>query len=227
MDFEFTPGQNTYVRMTLRSWWDNLPLVLLAGLVFVVVSTPALVLFFLALFGPAILVGALTVVPVWVALLAQLADVAREVKTNIGVMLKAFVHYWTRSAVLGLLLAFPVVMFMLTLPALAREQVPVFIWLGFAVDGLVALVLLALLIYATPLMVIHDLRVSDALRNAFILSARYFMNTLGLMGMIVIFVFATIRVHSLLIFLWPAFWGLFLVNNCRMVVIQELAKGDS
>ena len=86
MDFEGTPGPTTYVQMTLRSWWDNLPLVLLAGFVFVGVSAPALALFFLALFGPVSLVVALTVVPAWVALLAQLADIAREVKTNIGVI---------------------------------------------------------------------------------------------------------------------------------------------
>lgn len=121
-------------------------------------------------------------------------------------------------------MAFPAVMFMLALPALGREQVPVFVWVSFAVDGLVALLLLALLVYAGPLLVMHDLSIRDALRNGLILSARYPMNTLGIMGMVVIFVFATIRVHSLLIFLWPALWGLFVVNNCRMVVSQELAQ---
>jgi hypothetical protein len=227
VELEEAPGQYTYVRMTLRSWWDNLPLVLLAGFVFTVISAPALGLFFFALFGPAVIVGALTIVPGWIALSAQLVDVAREVSTNIGVMFKAFIRYWARGVLLGLLAAFPVLAFTLGLPALTQEQVPTFVWLAFAADGLTVLVLLTLYIYAVPLLVIHDMSVRIALRNALILSSRHIMNTLGLLGMIVIFVFATLRIHSALVFLWPAFWSLFVVNNCRMVVSLELEEGCS
>ncbi|NLE45573.1 MAG: hypothetical protein GX620_12705, partial [Chloroflexi bacterium] len=66
-----------------------------------------------------------------------------------------------------------------------------------------------------------------ALRNALILSARHLMNTFGLLGLLILFVMATIYIHAGLSLFWPALWGLFVVNNCRMVVAQELEASVS
>jgi uncharacterized membrane protein YesL len=226
MDEQAPPGQFTYVRATLRSWWDNLPLVILAGVAFILLCAPAALLFWFGPLIPALLVGALTVVPAWVALLAQIVEIVRDVKTGIGVMLRAFPRYWVRSAGLGLLASFPAFAAVLTLPAFARDQVGLVVWLGLAADLLGALVLASLLLYALPLIVMHDMPMRVALRNAVILASRYMMNTLGLLGMAALFVLATLHFSAGLVFFWPAFWGVFVVNNCRMVVAQEVSEGN-
>jgi uncharacterized membrane protein YesL len=215
-------NRHTYVRLTATRLWDNLPLVLLAGLVFSLLCAPACLLFLWGLFVPALVVGALTVAPAWAALLAQEVDVVRDVKTNIGVMFKALPRFWTRGAGLGLLAAFPLFAASLTLPVLSQPHVPLVVWLGLAADALGLLVLVTLFLYAFPLVVLHDVSVRLALRNAFILAGRHIVNTLGLLSMGVLFVFATLYVSSGLLFFLPAVWGVFIVNNCRLVVNEEL-----
>jgi uncharacterized membrane protein YesL len=225
-DPERPPGQFTYVRTTLRAWWDDLPLVILAGLLFAAACVPALWLFFHALFVEAILLGALLALPAWVALLAQLADVAGGVGTNIRVFFRAFPHYWLRSAGLGVLLAAPALIAFLTLPALAQPEVPLIVWLGLGADLLGAMIVGILVLYGTPLLILHDMSLANGVRNALILSSRHIWNTFGLLGMGVLCGLATIYIHSALILFWPAFWGLFIINNCRMVVAEELARDD-
>ena len=224
MDNQAAPGQFTYVRASVRSWWDNLPLLVLAGFMFAALCAPTFLLFSFDSFVPAIVVGVLTIVPAWVALLAQIAEVVRDVKTNIGVMLKALPRYWMRSAGLGLLALFPAFAALFTLPSLARDQVSVVAWIGLAADGLGALVLGSLFLYALPLLVLHDQRAGTALRNAVILSSRHVINTVGLLGMLVLFVLATLTLSPALVLFWPALWGVFVVNNCRMTVAQEQDK---
>jgi hypothetical protein len=224
MDDQTVPRPSTYVRMTLSSWWGNLPLVILAGIVFSLLCAPAFFLLMSGLFVPALIAVALTAVPAWVALLAQLSEIVRDLPTHIGAMLRAFPRYWTRGAVLGLLACFPLLAAMFTLPGFADHQVPLATWIGLAADVLGLLVIASLLMYAVPILVIHDVAVWVALRNAAVLVGRHIMNTLGLLGMAALFVLATLRVSSGLVFFWPAFWGLFIVNNCRMVVSEELTR---
>jgi uncharacterized membrane protein YesL len=225
MDERKPPNQRTYVLLTLTRLWGNLPLVLLAGLVFSLLCTPAFLLFTVGLFAPSLVVGALTVAPAWAALLAQEADMVRDVKTHIGVMLKALLRYWTRSAGLGALAAFPLWVALLILPGLARPEVPGVVWIGLAADALGLLVIVTLFLYAFPLLVLHDMDVVTALRNGLILASRHIVNTLGLLSMGVLFALATLYLSSGLLFFFPVVWGMFIVNNCRMVVEEELGKG--
>ncbi|NLE43465.1 MAG: hypothetical protein GX620_01985, partial [Chloroflexi bacterium] len=53
---------------------------------------------------------------------------------------------------------------------------------------------------------------------------RHIANTLGLLGMGILFAFGVGYISSGLLFILPAVWGVFLVNNCRMVVDEELAS---
>jgi len=222
---ELTPlNRHTYVRLTATSLWNNLPLVLLAGLVFSLLCAPAFLLFFLGLSVPALIVGALTIAPAWAALLAQEAEIVQDIKTNVGVMLKALPHYWVRSAGLGLLAAFPLFAALLTLPSFELQQVPVVVWLGLFADALGLLVLITLFLYAFPLLVLHDMSVHSTLRNALILASRHIVNTLGLLSMGILFVLATVYLSSGLLFFFPAVWGMFIVNNCRMVIEEEMAE---
>ncbi len=220
------PDQNTYVRSTLSALWDNLPLILLATGLFSVLSAPAALLLLPGLFAPAILAAALTIAPAWVALLALEADMACDKRSSIATMLRALPRYWRRGAGLGLLASFPLLAGLATLPNLARPEVPLVVWVGLAGDGLGILILLTLSIYAVPLLVLHDMALGIALWDAMLLASRHVANTIGLLSMIVVLTFVAYRVSLPLLLLLPAVWGLFLVNNCRMVVAEErAAKG--
>jgi hypothetical protein len=225
---EMTPlNERTYVWLTAVRLWEHLLLILLAAVVFSVLCAPAFLLLVSGSVIPGLAVSAITLAPAWVALLAQEADVVRDVKTHIGVMLRALPYYWARSVGLGLLAAVPLLAAALILPGLAQPEVPVVIWLGLAADALGLLILVSLSLYAFPLLVLHDVDLVTALRNALILASRHIVNTVGLLGMGVLFAMATLYLSSGLLVFLPAIWGMFIVNNCRLVVSQELSKTDT
>ena len=219
-------NDRTYVWLTVVRLWEHPLLVLLAAAVFSVLCAPAFLLFLSGAFVPALAVGAITLAPAWVALLAQEADIVCNVKTHIGVMLRALPRYWARSAGLGLLAALPLLGTALILPGLAQPEVPVVVWLGLAADALGLLILASLSLYAFPLLVLHDVDLVTALRNALIFASRHIVNTVGLLGMGVLFAMATLYLSSGLLVFLPAIWGMFIVNNCRLVVSQELSNTD-
>jgi uncharacterized membrane protein YesL len=216
--------RHSYVRLTVARLWENLPLVLLAGLLFSLLCVPATLLAYANLLFPSIIVGAFTAAPAWAALLAQEAEITLGVKTGIGTMLRAFPRFWTRSARLGVLLAFPVSMFLLTVPLLARPEVPAIVWLGLAADLFGLFLLVILYLYAFPLLVLHDIGVGLALRDALALAGRYIGNTLGLLSIGVLFGFAVAYLSPGLLLVLPAIWGVFIVNHCRMVVDEAARK---
>ena len=80
---------------------------------------------------------------------------------------------------------------------------------------------IALCLYAYPLLVLYDMGPRLALRNSALLASRHVSNTVGLLGMGVLFGIAVGRVSSGLMFFLPAVWGLFIVNNCRMVLADD------
>jgi uncharacterized membrane protein YesL len=226
-DPSLRPDEHTYVRFTAAQMWSHLPLLLLGAAAFSLLCAPAAVLLYWNLIAAAILAAALIVAPAWAALLALEAEIVREGQTKIGVLFRALPRYWARAALLGAGLCVPLSVGALTLPLLAGPQAPLIVapaWvalLGLAADGFVLFFLTMLSLYAFPLLVLYDADLRTVLRNAFILSARYLSNTLGLLGMGVLFYFAVVYLASGLLFFLPAVWGVFLVNNCRMVVDQE------
>ena len=80
----------------------------------------------------------------------------------------------------------------------------------------------AIALYAYPLIALHGAALFNALRNGLILASRYPSNTLGLLGMAVLGGLAVGYVGVALLFFLPAWYGLFVVNNCRLVVEREL-----
>jgi len=199
----------------------------LAGVVFCLLCAPAVLLLYLAPLVPAVLVAVLTVPPAWAALLALEARIAEDRKANLGTMLAAWPRLWTRSVGLGLLAAFPFLVGLLTLPLLSAPQVPTVVWVGLAADAFGLLLLAALYVYAFPLLALHDLGVGVALRNALILSSRHILNTLGLLAMAVLFGFGVAYISPGLLVILPPIWGLFIINNCRMVVAEELERSGA
>jgi len=225
MDVDERPPLNrrTYVRLTFTYLWHHLPQIVFAGLVFSLICTPTFLLFVFGLWALALIEGALAVAPAWSALLAYEAEIVGDVPTTIWVMVKALAHYWGRSVGLGLLNVFPLLAAYLTLPALMQPDVSPITWLGLATDALALLVVFNLSLYAFPLLVLYDVSLGIALRNAFILSARYIINTVGLFSMGVLFILATVYLTLGLLFFFPAIWGIFIVNNCRMVAEEATA----
>lgn len=112
---------------------------------------------------------------------------------------------------------------LLTWPlALAPEASPI-VLVGFAADISGFLLLAALSLYAFPLIVVYNAGVKTALRNALILASRHIANTLGLLGMGILCLLGIRSVSPVLLFVLPPIWGMFLVNNCRMVVEEEIS----
>jgi uncharacterized membrane protein YesL len=214
-------NRQSYVRLTLRQMWDGLPLVAVGGFVFSLCCLPALSLFILNLPLPAILAGVVSIAPAWAALLALEADILQDKKTGLTTLLRALPTYADRSMKLGLLAAFPLAVGFLTLPLLAAPETPPVVWLGLAADALGLLLLLTLFIYAFPLLVLYDLDVGPALRNSLILASRYLAHTLGLLSLGGLFLLGGLYLNSGLLFILPAIWGMFIVNNCRLVVNLE------
>jgi uncharacterized membrane protein YesL len=221
MDELLPPNPQTYVRLTVRRLWEGLPLVGMAGFIFSLCCMPAFILFILGWPILAILVGALTIAPAWAALLAQEVDILQDEATNLMPMVWALPRCWLRSAKLGLLAAFPLVVGWLTLPNLAAAEVPPVIWIGLAADALGLLLLITLSLYAFPLLILYDIELGPALHNALILSSRYLMHTLGLLSLAGLFLWSILYLNSGLLFILPAVWGLFVVNNCRLVIHLE------
>ncbi|RIK55750.1 MAG: hypothetical protein DCC57_04885 [Chloroflexi bacterium] len=182
----------TYVRLTVAALWDNLPQVLLGGICFSLLCAPAFVLYVLDLPYATLVATILLVWPGWTALLAFEAAILEGRKTTLGDMIAAFRRFW-----------------------------PPFVWPALIITGAGGLLVLALALYAVPLLVLHDQDISTALRNSAILASRYLANTFGLVSMGVLAGFAVVYVSPAFLFVLPAVCGMFIVNNCRLALAQE------
>lgn len=216
--------EHTYVKETALALWEGLPRVILAGVLFSLVALPAVVLFWLGFTIPALVLGALTVGPGWAAATAMVARaVLREETCSVGDFFRAFGHFFGRGALLGGLLAAAAG----SLPLLARPPVPGVVWVGLAADGAGLLFLSILYVYAYPLLILYDAGLRVAMRNSFVLAARYFSNTLGLLGMALLLGLLAYKVSLMLLVILPAAWNVFVINNCRMVLRREFGEAGN
>jgi hypothetical protein len=58
-----------------------------------------------------------------------------------------------------------------------------------------------------------------------LLVVRYLSNSLGLISLMLLFCLLAYKVSYMLFIILPAFWLVFVINNCRMVLQLEL--GDA
>lgn len=209
---ELTP--QTYVRCTVISIWENLPKVVLAGLVFSLFCGPAFALTALGLFGPAVIVAALTIAPAWSALLYLEGELIQESGAGFGDTLRAVPGYAGDSIRLAILLCPFLLGIFWLLPILSQPTVSPLFWATLTLCIICAVALITFYLYAFPLLVQYDLGALTALRNGAILASRYAANSVGLLSMGVLCALA-IRSFSLaLLFFLPAMFGMFVVNNC-------------
>jgi uncharacterized membrane protein YesL len=219
-------NRQTYVRLTVSRLWDGLPQLILGSALFSLCCLPASSLFILNLPLLAILVGALTIAPAWAALLAYEANILEDKATSPSLIIHTWQRYTIRSLKLGLLAAFPLLAGWLTLPHLAAPEVPLVVWLGLAADALGLLLLVTLFLYTFPLLVLYDLDVRTALQHSLTLASRYLGHTLGLLSLGGLFLLGVLYLNSGLMFILPAVWGMFIVNNCRLVIYLEEEQSD-
>jgi uncharacterized membrane protein YesL len=211
----------SYVRLTAQQLWDELALLSLAAILVSLCAVPALLLFILGYAMLAIPVAFITLLPVWLALLALQGSIVEGKIATIGQMFRALPRFSSRAARLALLGLFPYMAALITLPMLNAPEVPGMVWTGLAADGLGLFIWFVLLLYAAPLIVLYDLDIRTALRNSLLLAARYPVNSIGLLAMATLMVLAIIYIHNGLIIFLPTAWSLFVLNNCRLVVILE------
>ncbi len=220
------PTEETYVRLTAMSLWEHSPALLASGLLFSVLLAPALFFCLVGLWIPALALGTLTVPPAWTALLAAESGIIRGTGGP-GSLLRALPRYYARAIGVGLPLCFPLLVAGLTLVLASRAGLSPIIWFGLSADVLALLLLLALYVYAFPLIVSYDLGARDALRNALILASRHINNTLGLMGLGVLFTLGVFYISPGLMFILATVWGVFVLNNARMVVAEEKVRAKN
>ena len=139
-------------------------------------------------------------------------------------MPRAFVRFWARASALGLFLCLPVAVALVLLPLHAHPENTVFVWVELVFCGIAILNLFWWYIYAFPMMVLHDQGLMVALRNAMGLSSRHFLSTGGMLTLFVLLALLTLLANSGLLFVSPAVWGVFILNNARMQVAKELSK---
>ncbi len=220
--------QNTYVKETALALWFGLPRVLLAGFLFTLVSLPALLVGLAAGFViPGILLGALTLGPGWLAMAAVIArTILREPDPSVLDFLRDFGHFFWRGILLGGLAALPLVAAAGSAPLLGLNPVPTVAWVGLCADLAGLFFLTALYLYTCPQIVLYDVGMRLAMRNSLVLATRHLSNTLGLIAMAILLGFLASKVSLLLLVVFPAFWLVFVINNCRLVLRLESGQTD-
>ena len=219
---------DTYVSLVAQKLWENLPSVLWGGLLFSLCCLPAFMAFALGWLAPTVVVGAVTIAPAWAALLAYEHTLFIDESMKPLRFFQALRHCWRRSACLGGMAAFPVLATITTLPLLRQPDVPRLVWLGLGADFFGMALMAALLLYAFPLLVHTDQGMRVLLRDALILTSRQPFNTVGLLGMGILFGFAVAYISLGLLFLLPAIYGMFVVANCLLVLQPvELTKSPA
>lgn len=215
---------SNFVQVTAQQTWSNLPLVVASGLLFAVVAAPAAVLGYLGFVPLMTAALAMLVSPAWSSLLHLLMAVVEGRSISLLRVPQVFVRLWRRSARLGVLLVVPIIVAWLMLPAFAGEHVPTMLWIGLGADLLAMALVWSIGLYAYPMLATHDLSLFDAIRNSMILASRHAMNTVGMVSMAVLCLVVAGVIGSVVFLFLPAVYGMFVVNNYRLVMADELNR---
>jgi hypothetical protein len=202
----------------VRALWENLPNIILGGLLFALLCTPTFVLFVLGWMIPALITVPLLVAPAWSALMRLHASLLEGKATTVAEMGRAIPRYWRASFRLGVMGIVPLYVTYRLLPALATITVSWWVWVAFFVALLATAFVCALYLYAFPLTVLYNSPTTIALTNSALLASRYANNTVGLLSMGLLFSLVIAYLTLALLFILPTIYALFIVNHCRMVI---------
>ncbi len=209
--------RDSYVRVVVSTLWENLPQLIGGGLLFCLCCVPAFSLFGLGLLVPTVLMGVVTIAPAWCALLAFTNAILLGDRSDLTFFWRSCQRYWRAAALLSLLLAFPLVSTLTTLPLLQVEPVPRVVWLGLGADLFGIALASAVLFYAFPLLFEQPTPLPVLLRRALLLAGVHPFNSVGLLAMGLLFAFLTAYVSLGLLLLLPAIYALFIVANYQLV----------
>ncbi len=212
---QLTP--DTYVKFVLRTLWENLPQVIGGGVLFSLCCVPAFLLFGLGFLAPTILLAVVTIAPAWCALLAFAHHLIEDEQADFALFRRTLLRQWRGSCLLGMTLAFPLLITLTTLPLLQVEPVPVIVWLGLSADLFMLALVTAVLFYAFPLLLTQPTALPTLLRRSLMLAAVHPFNTVGLLAMGLLFAFLIAYVSLGLLLLLPAIYALFIVANYQLV----------
>jgi hypothetical protein len=216
-DGEPALSPQNFLIQTLHATWDNLPQVLVGMLWFNLCLAPSFVLAVLGLGGLAAAVGVLLAAPGWVALQHFESGLVQGRAVPLASLLSSFRRFWRPSVRLGVLaIALPAVIWF------AGARLNAAATPALALGGAVSLLVVSLLaLYAVPLLVMYNQELGVALRNSLVLSARHINNTIGMVALAVLCGLLVFYLNSGLVFVLPALYGMFVINNCRLVIGQE------
>jgi uncharacterized membrane protein YesL len=219
-------NQGTYVKETALALWDNLPRVILAGFLFTLVCLPSFLAILFGFIFVGIFFGIILIGPGWATMNAAIAGaLLREPFPSIPDFFRTFRRFYRRGVVLGAFMAVPLTAASLTLPLLQILPVPIQVWIGLGADLAGILILSTLYLYTFPQIVLYNVGVRMAMQNSLLLVVRYLSNSLGLISLMLLFCLLAYKVSYMLFIILPAFWLVFVINNCRMVLQLEL--GDA
>ena len=213
-----SPNSGAFVVETAIALWDNLPTLLLGGLLFSLFCAPAFVLLVLGWTVPALIAAVLLVGPAWSALLHLHMSLLANRATSIITMWRVMPRYWGLSVRLGGLLMLPCLLVYRLWPMLAEPEVHWALWAGFVVGLLAVAFVCALYLYAFPLAVLVEQPLPILLRNSVILASQYAGNTVGLLSMGLLFALAIAYLSLALLFILPTIYGFFIANHARILV---------
>jgi len=217
----------TYLPFTARALWANLPMVILGGVALALLCTPAYLLIASGLFVPGILLALLTLLPGWMAVMAQAIALIREQPAGPGVLLRALGRFYTRGLLLGLLFCLPLAPSAIAVQLLGSAAPPGWVTPSLFANGSILAIMIAVSFYAVPLLVGHDQTLRQALRNGVLLAGRFAGNTVGLLAMGILLALATRYLSTGLVFFLPAIWAFFIASNALMAVREGLAQDRS
>lgn len=213
-----SPNTGAFFVETAIALWENLPTLLLGGLLFSLFCAPAFVLLVLGWTVPALIAAVLLVGPAWSALLHLHTRLLSGRATSIVTMWQVLPKYWGLSVRLGVLGMLPWLLVYRIWPLLAEPVVHWTLWVGFVAGLLAATFVCALYLYAFPLAVLVDLPLPTLLRNSAILASQVAGNTVGLLSMGLLFALAIVYLSLALLFILPTVYGFFIANHARILV---------
>lgn len=217
--------RSSYLRVTLACLWDDSPQLVLASVLFCLLCAPAATLFAVGALIPAVVLGVPTIAPAWAALLDLEAALLQGRRAGVGTMLRSLGRYWLRSTTLGAILGLPLISILSALPHLSQPEMPAAVWPSLFSAFVLAGIAVALCLYAIPLLVLQGMGPCSALHKATQLASGHIGNTVALLSMGLLFGLAIECLSSGLVFFLPTVWGLFIVNNCRLVLAETTEAG--
>ena len=208
----------SYLAVVSRTLWENLPQMIGGGLLFSLAAAPAFIAFSLGWLGPTMLLAVAMVAPAWCALVAFSGIILAGKVVALREWFAYFRHHGRAATLLGMAPAFPGLVLLRLLPLLQTDHPAPSVWAAVGMTIFVMALALALLLYAFPLLAEQDKLSRNLWVQAWLLAVQSPLNTVGLLAMGVLFLFAIAYVSLGLLLLLPAIYALFIAANYQLVV---------